>query len=384
MHDDINHDLDPDVQQLLIQWKALGKTQRATFVALATEVDEVSDIISVNTTSLSESFSAIIETVQRQTSLIDDIIASASGVMMEGQEKSLPTVMAFLEQTLSDGIGKILELTQSCMEMVYEMEGVTQKLDETEALVGQIEGVNKQTTLLALNAKIEAARAGDAGRGFAVVADEIKDLSSGINELAENIQGRMGEVADGVRKGFVTLQSIANIDMSGNIESKSRIDQMMQDLVEQNRSFTEHLEKSGQMSRDINADISRLITGFQFQDRAQQCLEAIKDIVNELSTQLEGPMATMQTAGNGQEAELAQSLANQLATRPKLNDIRSRLTEVFTDHGLMSSGTNGANAPARVKSMKDLGLVSESARDIVNASAHKATDDFDDDDIELF
>lgn len=82
-----------------------------------------------------------------------------------------------------------------------EMEGLKEKADEMQNIVGLISNVAKQTALLSLNASIEAARAGEAGRGFSVVASEISNLAAqtntatdDINRLIENITVSIGEV----------------------------------------------------------------------------------------------------------------------------------------------------------------------------------------------
>src|SRR5690606_33494417 len=74
---------------------------------------------------------------------------------------------------------------------ISNLSQVSQKITE---IIGVIHGIAEQTNLLALNATIEAARAGEAGKGFAVVASEVKSLATQTSKATEEIGQQIGEV----------------------------------------------------------------------------------------------------------------------------------------------------------------------------------------------
>jgi hypothetical protein len=93
-------------------------------------------------------------------------------------------------------VGHLDQVVGSINGMTDHVNNLGERADAIGNIVSLISGISEQTNLLALNAAIEAARAGEAGRGFAVVADEVRNLSLKTNEATSEIAGQISQIQD--------------------------------------------------------------------------------------------------------------------------------------------------------------------------------------------
>ncbi len=210
--------------------------------------------------------------------------------------------------------------------MVYALDDVQNEIRSMQASIAQIDKINKQTNLLSLNAKIEAARAGAAGRGFAVVATEVGELARAVNTLSDTVKRQMTSVSEGLRRGDGLLHEISTIDMSEeNLKAQERIKVMIELLLAQNATIAAALRKTAATSEQMENAVSRAIIDMQFQDRVMQHIQNVTGALTVISRA--GGLVAAKSMAECEVLPLASSeaaLLQEIADQFTLSELRER------------------------------------------------------------
>ncbi|GMQ45475.1 methyl-accepting chemotaxis protein [Vibrio sp. 10N] len=233
-------DVARELEKTRVQLQDIIKTQVATSQELATLTEVMTLSMSETKESSQEEFQEIDQlatAMSEMTSTVQTVADHAHNASQLTEQASgqAETGQRFVQGTVT----KMSELSNDISASAQAVNQVEERVESIGSVVGTIQGISEQTNLLALNAAIEAARAGEAGRGFAVVADEVRNLAqrtqqatveiqemishlqSSANSAVELMEKSVVEAADGVE-----LVTNAGAELDGIVSQVNQINDM--------------------------------------------------------------------------------------------------------------------------------------------------------------
>lgn len=246
-----------ELQQHVSSLRNASATSRDSVNQQQQEIDQVA-------TAINEMSAAVNEIAQNAQSTAD-----SAGNADSDSKASLQTVQSSNEavERLGREISEAAEVIDKLGNDVGEITGVLQV----------IESIAEQTNLLALNAAIEAARAGEAGRGFAVVADEVRALAKRTQDSTEQVNSMITRLKEGADRAVSVMQesrAVSNMSMEkarDAMEALERISQAISDISDRTNQIATASEEQTSAVDELNSSITRIAD--QGQDAAEAASE---------------------------------------------------------------------------------------------------------------
>jgi methyl-accepting chemotaxis protein len=191
--------------------------------------------------------------------------------LLRDSQSQLNAITASLRNSLEEK--KIL------LNTVQQLANVTRELQELANTVGQIA---KQTNMVAINAAIEAAHAGELGRGFAVVADEVRKLSSNSARVGKNIADKVQSVNGGIAETLAMSKQYSENDQLMVQNAEAAINDVLDKFKLQADELTSSADTARSESKHIGGEIAQVLVSLQFQDRVSQILANVSEQLTKL------------------------------------------------------------------------------------------------------
>ena len=226
-------DVARELEKARLQLNDLIKTQ----IDASQELTGLTEVMALSMSETKESAQEEFNEIDQLASAMSEMSSTVQTVAEHAQNASELTENASHQasagqQFVKSTVGKMSDLSKDIAQSAGAVSQVEERVEAISSVVGTIRGISEQTNLLALNAAIEAARAGEAGRGFAVVADEVRNLAQRTQHATVDIQDMISQLQESANSA-VELMEKSVVEAADGVELVTNAGSELDGIVEQ-------------------------------------------------------------------------------------------------------------------------------------------------------
>jgi methyl-accepting chemotaxis protein len=274
------------LEELLLHWVNVSQQYSDAALSMRKQIHTVTEQTEHAATTIAGSFQAIINKATVQARQAMELLEGTQGAMMKGAPQSLKDFIRVSDERLTKMADEVVRVADLSVRMVRELDGVQKRAQAIDGFLLDVEKIADQTSLLALNADIEAARVGEEGRGFSVVAQEIRRLSQRSHEFSDRIRQHLEGVRTGLNKTYGDMRNLSAADVDHAVEIKNEVLQLTRSLEGKNREVADTVSSINAISKEIAQDVQNVVISLQFHDITSQKLNSMLEPMDDLRRML--------------------------------------------------------------------------------------------------
>jgi methyl-accepting chemotaxis protein len=295
--------------------------------------------------------SAVNSLAQRFGGIVDRLDQTLKASMQGEGKQGITQIFEHSEQQLHGVLDSLRDALASNKSMHGEVQKLERFIAELEQMASEVANIAFQTNLLAINAAIEAAHAGESGRGFAVLAQEVRKLSGISGETGSRMTQKVKVINTAIAAVHQAAEKSASREEASTAASETAINR----VLDQFRNVTQDLETSADTfkheSVGIQSEIVEALVQLQFQDRVSQRMTHVRHNIERLPVLLTDSRQSFELSGALKPVDSAALLAELESSYVMADERETHGGAAIAGPG---SGDNNGNASTALAAVDDI------------------------------